>query len=114
MSNNNSSNSFKVIVALVLIVFSYGLYHRVLKKKELKESSEYTTGVITKKYRIPQRGYYVHYNYNVGDKFFEGSQNISKEIELNDVNKGDRFRVKYSSENPNYSELLFDKKIDDE
>ncbi len=101
-------------MALVLLVFSYGLYHSVLKNKELKESSEYTTGVITKKYRIPQRGYYVHYDYNVGDKVFEGSQNISKEIELKDVNNGDRFQVKYSSESPNYSELLFDKKINNE
>ena len=61
-------NSFKVIVVLALAVFSYGLYHSFFKQKELNKSAEFTIGVITKIYKIPQRGYFIQYYYKVDDK----------------------------------------------
>lgn len=113
MKKNNiirKDKSFWVLILSIAVIFCYGLFHSISKKNQLKDNPSYTTGQIVKKYKILKRGYYVHYKYIVNKRVFEGSQKLS--IDQKSVKIGDVFEVVYSLENPDYSELLFDKKIE--
>ncbi|KZS38242.1 hypothetical protein AWE51_19595 [Aquimarina aggregata] len=109
--NKRGNKSLWILVSIILMIFCYGLFHNIQENNELEDSSGLTTGTITKKYRIMNRGYYVNYNYKVKGQFLEGSESVSNKIKINEVSVGDKFEVKYSINNPNYSELQFNKKI---
>ncbi len=80
------------------------------KNKSLLEKSEsYSTGVIIKKYEVPKRGYRIRYRYLVDDFIYENNQDLT--IDKNQVEIGDKFKVKYSEEEVSVSELIFEKRI---
>ncbi|WP_438422227.1 hypothetical protein [Aquimarina macrocephali] len=108
----NHNKSFFGLLVIVLIILGYGFFNSISKKSQLKDSPLYTIGKITDKYQTSKRGYYIHYEYSVSGKLFERSQKLSIKQEL--IKKGDLFEVKYSSKNPDYSELLLDKRIKNE
>ena len=105
------NKNFYVFLGIICLAISFGVYKTVSNKKELNQNFEYTTGTITKKYYLSQRGDYIHYNYVVNSTLYKRSCKLTFDKEL--VNIGDQFEVKYSPKNPNNSELSFNKRITD-
>ncbi|RBP27041.1 hypothetical protein DFR65_11219 [Oceanihabitans sediminis] len=109
--NKSEKKPFLILTLICLCVLTYGIYSHYSKKNELEKVPETTIGTIDKKYSIISRGYYINYNYEVDGQKYSGTEKLNK-TELEKVNVGDKFKVTYSENNPKYSEILFENRIE--
>jgi hypothetical protein len=109
--NISGKKPFLILFLICLSLLTYGIYSGYSEKTELKEVPESTIGTINKKYSITSRGYYINYTYKVNSENYGGTEKLNKD-ELEVVNLGDKFKVTYSRENPKYSQISFDNRIE--
>ena len=100
-----------ILTLLCLCGVTYGIYSSYSAKNELAKFPEFTIATIDQKYRIRSRGYYINYIYKVDGQKYRGSKKLNK-IELELVNVGDQFKVVYSGNNPEYSRISFENRIE--
>jgi hypothetical protein len=112
IKNKVESKNYLIIIILICIIITFGVYKTVSNHSELNQKSEYTVGTITKKYYVFNRGHYVHYNYIVNSILFSSSCKLL--IDEDSVMIGGKFEVKYSPKNPKNSKLMFNKRIKNE
>jgi hypothetical protein len=62
---------FAIILVVVGFVLFYGIYSSISKKRMLEEKSIISEAVITSKYRIRSRGYYVNYEFYIDNKKYK-------------------------------------------
>ncbi|WP_418512088.1 DUF3592 domain-containing protein [Corallibacter sp.] len=109
--NKSGKKPFLILTLICLCVLTYGIYSHYSKKNELEKVSEITIGTIDKKYSIISRGYYINYYYEIDGQKYSGTEKLNK-TELEKVNVGDKFKVTYSENNPKYSEISFENRVE--
>ena len=109
--NKNGKKLFLILILVCLCVLTYGIFSQYSKNKELEKKTEITIGTIDKKYSIISRGYYVNYSYKVNGQTYSGTKKLNK-TSLEQVNVGDKFKITYSGNNPEYSEISFKNRIE--
>jgi|SaaInlV_120m_DNA_3_1039746.scaffolds.fasta_scaffold17169_2 hypothetical protein len=103
---------FAIILVVVGFVLFYGIYSSISKKRMLEEKSIISEAVITSKYRIRSRGYYVNYEFYIDNKKYKGSQKLMKKDLI--IEEGDKFLVEFVKENPDYNKINLNKKIEND
>jgi hypothetical protein len=103
---------FAIILVVVGFVLFYGIYSSISKKRRLEEKSIISEAVITSKYRIRSRGYYVNYEFYIDNKKYKGSQKLMKKDLI--IEEGDKFLVEFVKENPDYNKINLNKKIEND
>lgn len=89
---------------------TYGIYSEYSKKYGIEKVPKITIGTIDKKYSIISRGYYINYKYVVDGQEYSGTKKLNK-TDLEQVNVGDNFKITYSENNPQYSEISFENPV---
>ena len=110
--NKSGKKPFLIFTLICLCVLTYGIYSEYFKNKELEKVPEITIGTIDKKYSIMSRGYYINYNYVVDGQKYSGTKKLNK-TDLEQVNVGDKFKITYSENNPKYSKISFENRIEE-
>ncbi|WP_055437670.1 hypothetical protein [Lacinutrix algicola] len=104
----NNKWQFLTLILIVLMAISFGFYKSISDKNELKNSKN-TIGIITEIEHRTSRGYFIHYDYKVNNKTYNDTQKLTIKKEL--INIGDKFKVIYSDNSFQNSELILEKPI---
>jgi len=105
----NNKWQLRVLIGIIILVISFGIYSSIKDKNDLKNYSENTIGIITKIEHRTSRGYFIEYNYIVNNKRFIGTQKLT--IEKESLKLKDKFNVIYYPKNPENSRLQLEKPI---
>ncbi len=104
----NNKWQFQIFILLIISIICFGFWNSLTEKNELK-NSKVTIGTILEIEERFQRGFFIKYQFSVGEKNYTENQKLTIKKEL--IKVGDKFEVHYSDKNPEYSELDFDKRI---
>ena len=99
-----------LLTILILSLISFGIWNNFTEKNELKNSKN-TIGTIIKIEERFQRGFFIKYEFQVKEEKYTENQKLTIKREL--IKIGDKFMVYYSEKNPKYSELIFEKRIEE-
>lgn len=111
---NNNKRDKILFISFVLLIISgilIGYFSSIKDKYDLNKNGQETIGIIIDMSHRAKRGIYVKYKFNVGNNQYLDNQKLT--IEKSKIKVGDSFRIIYSKENPNNSELFFNEKIND-
>ncbi|WP_109097785.1 hypothetical protein [Aquimarina sp. AU58] len=110
MNKTNIKNKrYLIFVVLVFSLVTFKIYQTVEKNNSLNENSQYTIAKITDKYYVKSKGYYVHYTYIVDLKEYNRSCKVMTDEQK--VKIGDKYKVQYSQDEPENSQLIFKERI---
>ena len=93
---------------LIIALVGIGFWSNLKEKSELKNSKT-TIGIITEIEERFQRGFFVQYEFKVNGKKYTENQKLTIKKEF--IKIGDKFQIKYSENNPENSELDFEKRV---
>jgi len=98
------------LLIIILILASFYVFTEYIKK-EVENSSSYSVAMVFRYFRGTSTGPIFEYKYYVGDTLYQGGQTVNNEDFSNYENRF--FKVKYSKENPSWSEILLNQRITD-
>ena len=104
----NNKWQFQILIVFVISLIGIGFWSSQKEKNELK-NSKITIRTITEIEERFQRGFFVQYEFIVNEKKYTENQKLT--IKKESVKIGDKFEIKYSENNPEYSELDFEKRV---
>ena len=96
-----------ISVLLLLAMYLFTEY----KKKEVENSSSYSVAMIYRYFRGTSTGPMFEYKYYVKDQLYQGGIGVDNEDFSKYKNRF--FKVKYSKENPSWSQILLNERIYD-
>jgi hypothetical protein len=97
-------------IVVGILVFSFFFYKNIDSHCQLKKYPTYGVG---KAITVSKSGIspYLKYIYIVDNKIYESAEKLN--YECGKCKIGKYFRIKYSSKNPDYSELYFNQEVTD-
>ena len=104
----NKKWQFQVSILLTLSLICFGFWNNLTEKNELKNSKT-TNGTIIEIDKRFKRGFFIKYQFSANNKKISGNQKLT--IKRDSIKIGDKFEVNYSEKKPEYSELIFEKRI---
>ena len=111
MNQENNSNKTKWWVYLGFLLFPILIFNMFWRKDQLKSNPMYTVTVTVKQIRTLKNGLQIdHYYFVNGEKYEE---RYSKDERLSIIYPGGRYLVKFSTEHPSVSEVLWNKPVPD-
>ncbi|MEO0331228.1 MAG: hypothetical protein AAF223_06015 [Bacteroidota bacterium] len=102
--------TFLYLLLLILMVggIATGFFASQTERNEIAKYGQESTGKVVRIYKQNTRGRTVEYKYTINGVDYTGHEGITNEV----VKIGDVFKILYSANNPQYSEILLDSLVE--